>query len=423
MGYPGNPYNDPQQHSQGPPPQWGAPGDPGGQGWGQPQQNQDFSGQPTAATPQAPWEQPAAQPQEPTWGQPPASGQWDQQNPTYQNPNPQPSWPTSAMPTSGMPTSGAPASGMPAPGMPASGIPASGVPASGIPSSGAPASGVPGGWPPQPPYAGAPMGPPQKSNVGVIAAVAIGLVLVVGLVATLVIIGSGGDDEPTAAPSASTEPEESTQPGGNLDLQPTGGPDDDPPENTEPPFDPESMGSAETDNTPFTLQRFFPDESFVGSDGVTYTLTGTSFFDACTDAGNGDSTDNLMQAHGCGDMAVGVYADSTSSYFVSAMVIPFPTTADAQAVSDQLDADSHNGRTGDTFDDLAYFCPPNGYPGAEACSASNVYWWGRFGTYYRYLVVSIALYNDARSFDDSSQLDGGSAAVYDHVMNAVRYPS
>lgn len=287
---------------------------------------------------------------------------------------------------------------------PASGPPTSGP--GGMPVSGPPPGPFqdPSGMYQPPPVGGYPAGPAGYSPVpprkglsgGIIALIAVGVVVVLGLGVTGVAYmvhrtsSPAGDAVPAAnaASSSSAANEESSS--SSPSPSPTA-------------RDPSTLDDESTDETPFDERQFFPGS--VGS----YSLAAEDRFSGCTDVG-GSKTEKLMRKHGCDQMATGSYLDEEHGLMASTMVIPLPTADDARAVNDTF-ADG-----GEAFTTLHFFCPKSG-PGSSLCDeAAGLRWRGWFTNYHRYVLVAVIVQTDGT---DTTANTAGASSLANDVLDAV----
>jgi hypothetical protein len=176
-----------------------------------------------------------------------------------------------------------------------------------------------------------------------------------------------------------------------------------------------TLDSSSTDQTPFTLDQFFPVTSFTGGGGETYTKTAAGFYSACENSG-GTKFKALMKQNGCGNMAVGVYLNAAQNIMTGVMVMPLPTAANATNVFNGIKADSKLGL------EFWLWCPPAGQPGANICtsnSRTNAYrqWW--YLNFHRYMIIAVALHTDGRAKGDATALTKTDQDCLSHVVDAI----
>jgi hypothetical protein len=266
-----------------------------------------------------------------------------------------------------------------------------------------------------PPFSGPPLSPlPRKSNTGlIIGLVGGGIVLVLLLcVGGAYAAGKLGN----AAAKAATTPTYTLPTHG---ADPTGTQSDpadtDTPTPTQTTRDATTLDDASTDQTPFVLTQFFPDDSFTGGGGETYTRSGTGFYSACENTG-GTKMKALLQKNGCKDMAVGVYLNHDKSIMTGVMVIPLPNAGNATTVYNGIKADST------IPPEFWIWCPPSPEPGYKICTSAdrdNAYRMWYYGNYHRYLVVAIALHTDGRAKADQAALTKTDQDCRAHVVDAM----
>ncbi|MGH3727837.1 MAG: hypothetical protein ACRDTU_03685 [Micromonosporaceae bacterium] len=252
------------------------------------------------------------------------------------------------------------------------------------------------GWPGVPP-------PPAKSNTGLIVGLisgAVVLLLVAGVVG-LFLYSSDERQNPVANPSAAAS--------GTPSESPSSSPS---PEGT----DPESLDSAETDETSLSTATIFPDTSFTGDSGEEYALAGTLKTSACTGVGSG-AAKSVMRDNDCDDMVVGVWLTSDEKLFSALLVIPFETDSVADEVHSDLVQDKQ-----DVIDALTYYCPSDGKPGAKLCKRDSdnlPTWYASFSTFHRYVFIAISLYTDGHRTKDMSTVDDVTSDTVGYVRGVL----
>ncbi len=167
--------------------------------------------------------------------------------------------------------------------------------------------------------------------------------------------------------------------------------------------EPDTLDDEDTDETPLNDDQFFPDT--IGD----YERAASGEHSACSDAG-GDATDSVMNEHGCGRMVTADYLDTDNGLMASAMVIPLPTAAEADAVGSAVDGGS------DAFNQLTIFCPHTG-TGSDLCdSEGQARTYVFHDTYHRYMLLTTVLRLDGSDTPDDAATDdlGGS------VMQGIR---
>jgi hypothetical protein len=178
--------------------------------------------------------------------------------------------------------------------------------------------------------------------------------------------------------------------------------------------DPADMDAESTDPTPFTEDEIFPEASVTADDGAVYTLDASGFFSACTDSGGAD-TEALMRAHGCGNMLTADYTDDNGGLFVSTMVIPLPSTGDATAVQEALNADGS-----EAFNELTVFCPHDAPYNQTICHGSaDPSWHATFTHYHRYLLIAMDVMEDGSDTPDTTRTRDAGYAVIDALESAL----
>jgi hypothetical protein len=306
--------------------------------------------------------------------------------------------------------------------------PVSGYPVSGYPNQ--PISSHPAaGYQPQPPQM-APMGypqpmpaqpfgpplapppPPKKSSTGLIIGLVGGGIVLVLLVCVGAAFAAGkiGSDAAKSLPTY-TVPTDGPYPTGDTN-NPTG-------EATPSPSatirDEATLDDSSTDETPFLLAQFFPEATFTGGGGETYTRSGTGFYSACENTG-GAKMKALLQKNSCGSMAVGVYLNASKTIMTGVMVIPLPKAANATDVYNGIKAD-------DTIPpEFWIWCPPAPEPGNAICTSAdrdNAYRMWYYGNYHRYMVIAIALHTDGRAKADQAALTKTDQDCRAHVVDAM----
>ncbi|MFI6291410.1 DUF6585 family protein [Nonomuraea sp. NPDC050790] len=216
----------------------------------------------------------------------------------------------------------------------------------------------------------------------VIALVAGGIVVAKRLVKTGVREGITAAQE-TPLPSATDTP--TSEP----TLEPT--PEPTPTEPTETPFDASLLDDEDTDQTPITTGALLAD-TFTTKKGVRYNLKGTRQ-DDCPAWFQEGKVRTVLRGARCKEMISGVYASANSSknnrIMVVIRVIPFKDASTAKKTFDKLPAGSR---------DWGFMCPLKG-PGSGLCangrgSWSSAYIWGWTQHNHRYVVATLALYEN-----------------------------
>ena len=244
---------------------------------------------------------------------------------------------------------------------------------------------------------------PQKSNNGAVIAIVAAVVVFVVLVGVVAVVflanRGGGDPAPVATGSASPSPSKSPSPSPSPSR-----------------LDPSVLDSEETDPIDFDRDVFFPDSSFRGDNDVKYTLAGSTKTDACDGIGSGKAKE-IIKRHGCRDMLVAVWLDEDERIFSGIMVIPYETDDDADDVLDEIQ-DSRQA----VIDSLYYYCPADGYPGADLCDRSSdnlPTWYASFTTFHRYLFVMVSLYVDGHRNEDVSEIDEFTSETVNYVSQVL----
>lgn len=222
------------------------------------------------------------------------------------------------------------------------------------------------------------------ASVLVAALVAGGIVGVKRLVRTGVSQSLAASDQ-TAAPTVSPFDTPSTPAD---TYSPTAEPDPSP---SEEPFDPSVLDDEDTDQTPITPDALLAG-SFTTRKGVRYTLKGTRSDDCPAWFQEGHVRQVLRKAR-CREMISGIYASANSTksnrIMVVVRVIPFKDADTAETAFDRLQAGSR---------DWGFMCPLKG-PGSQLCangrgSWSSAYIWGWTQNSHRYVISSLALYEN-----------------------------
>lgn len=180
--------------------------------------------------------------------------------------------------------------------------------------------------------------------------------------------------------------------------------------------DPESLDSAATDQTSLTTDAIFPDRTFTGDNGETYSLAGTLKTSACSGVG-GDPVKRLLRKYDCGRMVVGVWLNADQDLFSALLVIPLQNDEDAEALHSDIVADKQ-----DVINGMTYYCPSDGKPGAKLCKrgADNLpTWYASFTTFHRYLFVAVSLYTDGHRAQSMSEVDDFTAQTVSYVSNVM----
>ncbi|AOR29734.1 hypothetical protein BFF78_00270 [Streptomyces fodineus] len=192
--------------------------------------------------------------------------------------------------------------------------------------------------------------------------------------------------------------------------QPSDSPTDDPttskPSTTTIPttFDPGSLDSVDTDQTPLTSDALLP-RTFTDSKGVVYNIASGGVED-CVNGHETSRVQNGLSTNGCRGSVVGTYTDTADHILVVVQVAAMPDATAAAATRAGL-RDAATGEWG-------MWCPPNG-PGSQTCeiptaTISQATQAGYIGPTHRYVIHTLALYINA-SHNDSVKPWVDSAAL------------
>lgn len=309
------------------------------------------------------------------------------------------------------------------PGMPGygpSGVPGYGPPMGPAGSPGYPAAGYgTPGYGPQPPsmppMSSVPQLPPppgaKRTGVPVFVWVIIG-VLVASVVCctALFVIGSLIEDDDPKARSSKAPTDSPSQSSSSSSQRPSPSPSRSSYRSGS------TLDAASTDETPFDVSQFFHESSFTGSNGETFTLEAQGTYSACDKAG-GTKTKSLMQANGCGTMAVGVYLNSAQDLMVGVMVIPLPAASNATAVFNAVDA------SGEMRADLSIWCPKAPTAGSKVCEnrmSPSLYRYFTYRAFHRYALIASNVYTDGRTSGNDSVVHKSGVACLTHVSESIQ---
>lgn len=172
---------------------------------------------------------------------------------------------------------------------------------------------------------------------------------------------------------------------------------------------PSPLDHAPTDTTPFTAAALAA-STFADTKNVNYTLTAAGP-KPCAKFGNMTVT-TIIDASKCTQFMAVTWIDTSKRIIVSAMIVPFPDAATATAVADRLGKDARTG-------DYSQWCPPPGQQFSTLCDKipDTATREGQFGAVHRYVVVTTAVYTDARNENSQkSWLDAAAAGAYQYTL-------
>ncbi|MFI6686649.1 protein kinase [Streptomyces sp. NPDC050485] len=234
---------------------------------------------------------------------------------------------------------------------------------------------------------------------------------------------ASGKDNSGASTSTTVNPDASHPHGGDTFTpshdQPSHSPTDDPtttkpttPSTPSTPttFDPGSLDSVDTDQTPLRPDALLP-RTFTDSRGIVYNITGGGVED-CVNGRETSRVQNGLSSNRCRGSVVGTYTDTANHVLVVIQVAAMrDATAAAAARADLTDAPSS---------EWGLWCPLNG-PGSQTCqnptaTVNQATQAGYIGTSHRYVTHTLALYinlerNDSvKPWVDSAALAASYAA-------------
>lgn len=239
-----------------------------------------------------------------------------------------------------------------------------------------PQAGQPPAQPPSPP----PTKPSWLPALGwALGACALGV-----LITLAAIDSSSGTSDPTPTTSAESETDTSTS--DYYDTETSSSEEETTTEETTT-TDEETLDDASTDQTPFTLDAFMPDD-FTDDSGRHHRYEAGSTR-SCTDYAS-DEVASVLTSNGCSEMLVANFVDDDSEILTTVWVYPFADYATADTVYNDFDAKN--------FMHLGCWDPNSG-PGSGVCDGDTdaADEWQYIGQDHRYVVVAQSKWIDLRS--------------------------
>ncbi|WP_051772985.1 serine/threonine-protein kinase [Saccharothrix sp. NRRL B-16314] len=151
-------------------------------------------------------------------------------------------------------------------------------------------------------------------------------------------------------------------------------------------FDPSSLNDKSTDVTPQTTSALLADE-FTDSEGRTFTFEAGSHRESCIAPAQTDDVEGILNRNGCIGVTTGAFVSADGTILVSVKVLEFANSEIADNVYEAL----KDVRT----EDLGIVCPKTG-AGSEPCEANhesmNNGWKGQK---HRYVIGAVATFTGA----------------------------
>ncbi|WP_067542528.1 hypothetical protein [Nocardia crassostreae] len=243
------------------------------------------------------------------------------------------------------------------------------------------------GWRPGP--------PPARGNSGaLIGGIVAAVVALIAVVAVVVAVAARDTGEQVEAATTTTTYSLYT-PGPTSDSTPTTAP-----------FDWNTLDSAATDKTPFTVEALLP-RSFRDAKNVDYTLRASGVHE-CSSSDMSWNVQQVLSEYGCTQAVSCSYIDHTDQILLTVKVFAFSTGADAARL--------YEGMKGKT-QDWGIRCPLQGV-GSEPCDTNPDFAvqasWG--AQHYRYVFEATALYINLTQ--DRSIMEWLDAAASEGVKQA-----
>ncbi|MER7381949.1 serine/threonine-protein kinase [Saccharopolyspora hirsuta] len=216
----------------------------------------------------------------------------------------------------------------------------------------------------------------------------VGGVALVALVLVVVLNSGLGSSPHLSAPPPTSSADAATTSPDSSEAEPSSVEDSTTGAATNP--DSAALDDASTDQTPFTLDAFMPDE-FTDDTGTRHTYEAGST-NGCTDS-VAEEVRSVLDEHGCSEMLVANFVDDDVQIITTVWVFPFADHATASTVEEEFDA----------MDYLDLGCwDPNSGRGAGVCDGDvdGADEWQYIGQDHRYVIVAQSKHVDLRG-DDS----------------------
>ncbi|GAB4587132.1 hypothetical protein [Nocardia sp. IFM 10818] len=249
-------------------------------------------------------------------------------------------------------------------------------------------------WPPNTGATPAPA-PPRGTSGALVGGIVAGVVALVALIAVIVAVAARDTGEQNTAAATTTV---------GYSPYPTSSTYDTAPTTTA--FDWNTLDSAATDKTPFTVDALLP-RSFRDAKNVDYTLR-TSGVHECYSSDMSWNVQQTLREYGCTQAVSGSYIDHTDQILLTIKVFAFQNAADAVRL--------YEGMRGQN-QDWGIRCPLEGV-GSEPCDTNPDFAvqasWG--AQHYRYVFEATALYINLTQ--DRSIMEWLDAAASEGVKQA-----